>query len=60
MILTPRTPALAYPIGSRDTRILVDVPAPIPKQSTGELVEYLRANVVPYMPEGIAVRRAMC
>jgi squalene monooxygenase len=44
---------LLYQIGTHDTRILVDIPSPLPKVSTGEMDEYMRHFVGPQLPKSI-------
>jgi squalene monooxygenase len=51
VIVAQPSPMLAYRIGSRDVRILVDVPGKLPGTRNGELATHLRAVVAPQLPE---------
>jgi 2-polyprenyl-6-methoxyphenol hydroxylase-like FAD-dependent oxidoreductase len=53
VVLGSPSPILVYPIASREVRVLVDVPPSekMPSSATGELREYLRARVLPQLPE---------
>lgn len=51
VILVDPSPILAYPISSTETRILVDIPHPLPSASNGDLERYMRDFVCPQLPE---------
>lgn len=53
VILAKPTPILLYQIGSHDTRILVDIPTPLPKSSNGEMNAYMHDFVGPQLPESV-------
>ena len=50
VILADPSPILLYQIGSRDTRILVDVPGALPSVGNGALKKYLKEFVGPQLP----------
>lgn len=50
VVIGNQAPVLLYQIGSRDTRILVDVPGKLPSASDGSLSKYLHANVLKELP----------
>ena len=55
VILGKPAPVLMYQIGSRETRVLVDVPGVLPSQSNGDLKKYMENVVAPELPESIRV-----
>lgn len=50
VIIGSNQPVLVYQIGPTETRILCDVPGPLPSNSTGALKEHLRRQVLPHLP----------
>lgn len=44
-----------YQIGTRETRVLVDVPGKLPSSSNGDLKKYMEQVVAPELPESIRV-----
>ncbi len=53
MILAKPSPILLYQIGTRDTRILVDIPGTLPNASNGTLKNYLKEFVGPQLPKQV-------
>lgn len=53
VVLANPNPVLLYQISSTETRILVDVPAPLPDPVDGSLSKYLLTTVKPQLPEGV-------
>jgi squalene monooxygenase len=53
VVLAKPSPILLYQIGTKDTRILVDIPEPLPKTSTGDMMNYLRDIVGPQLPKSV-------
>ncbi|MCB9639569.1 MAG: FAD-dependent monooxygenase [Myxococcales bacterium] len=53
VFLTQPAPTLAYPIGTNAIRLLVDFPGPLPKQSSGEMADYLLNELLPQMPSSL-------
>ncbi|ORY79855.1 ERG1 squalene epoxidase [Protomyces lactucae-debilis] len=51
VILGDHSPVLVYQIGTRDTRILVDIQGKLPSASTGALKKYLQETVLPDLPK---------
>lgn len=50
VIMADPNPVLLYQISPTETRVLVDVPAPLPKVEDGELQLYFREKVAPQLP----------
>ena len=50
VILMDPSPTLCYPISSREARVLVDVPHPLPNSSNGDLKHYLHTVTAPQLP----------
>ncbi|KAJ3399997.1 Squalene epoxidase, partial [Chytridiales sp. JEL 0842] len=50
VVLAEPSPILLYQIGTRDTRILIDIPGKLPSQSNGDLQNYIRTHVGPQIP----------
>ncbi len=61
VFLTQPAPTLAYPIATHAIRLLVDFPGKLPKQSNGEMADYLLSSLLPQMPTSLhdAIRRAV-
>lgn len=53
VILAEPAPMLAYRIGSREVRLLVDVPGELPSTRNGELTARLRSVVAPQLPPSL-------
>ncbi|ORX46338.1 SE-domain-containing protein [Hesseltinella vesiculosa] len=53
VVLAKPSPILMYQISTHDTRILVDVPGPLPSASSGELKRYMQETVAPQLPIGV-------
>lgn len=53
VILANPSPILLYQIGSTDTRMLVDIPNPLPKTSTGEMKMYMEDVVAHQLPDSV-------
>lgn len=55
------SPVLMYQIGSNETRVLVDVPVPVPSNASGDLKRHLQEKIVPQLPESLqpALYRAL-
>lgn len=53
VILADPSPILLYQIGTRDTRILVDIPGPLPSAGSGALKAYMSEFVGPQLPKQI-------
>ncbi|KAI9349438.1 squalene epoxidase-domain-containing protein [Zopfochytrium polystomum] len=51
VVLAKPSPVLLYQIGTRDTRILVDVPGKLPSQGNGDLKRYMENVVGPQLPD---------
>eukprot|EP01119_Soliformovum_irregulare_P004493 TRINITY_DN15517_c0_g1_i1.p1 TRINITY_DN15517_c0_g1~~TRINITY_DN15517_c0_g1_i1.p1 ORF type:complete len:504 (-),score=92.18 TRINITY_DN15517_c0_g1_i1:13-1500(-) len=51
VVLGEPSPILMYQIGTNDVRILVDVPAPMPSISNGDMATYLKEKTIPQLPE---------
>ncbi|KAJ1559078.1 Squalene epoxidase, partial [Cladochytrium tenue] len=51
VVLAQPAPVLLYQIGTRDTRILVDIIGPLPSQADGALARHLRTVVAPQLPD---------
>ncbi|KAJ9074749.1 Squalene epoxidase [Entomophthora muscae] len=51
VVLAKQGPVLLYQIGTRDTRVLIDVPGKLPSVSDGSLKKYLLEEVAEYLPE---------
>ena len=58
VVLANPAPILLYQIGTRDTRMLVDIPNPLPKTGTGEMKMYMLDIVAPQLPE--SVKESFC
>ncbi|KAJ3268783.1 hypothetical protein HDV01_002297 [Terramyces sp. JEL0728] len=53
VVLADPSPILLYQIGTRDTRILVDIPAPLPSNGNGDLKRYMHDFVGEQLPESV-------
>ena len=53
VILAKPCPILLYQIGTHDTRILINIPNPLPKVGNGDMDKYLRTNIGPQLPKSI-------
>lgn len=53
VFLTNNGPILAYQIGTSETRMLVDVPMPLPSAGNGDLQKHLIDVTAPQLPESI-------
>lgn len=53
VFITPKGPALAYQIGTHETRLLIDIPNPLPSANNGDLQNYLKNTTAPLLPESI-------
>lgn len=53
VFLTTPGPILAYQLDTNETRMLVDVPQPLPSSSNGDLQRYLIDVTAPQLPESI-------
>lgn len=53
VVLASPSPILLYQIGTRDTRILVDIPGKMPSSSNGDLKNYLIDFVCPQLPKSV-------
>ncbi|KAJ3325321.1 Squalene epoxidase [Boothiomyces sp. JEL0866] len=53
VILADPSPILLYQIGTRDTRILVDIPAPLPNAGNGDLKRYMHDCIAEQLPETV-------
>ena len=53
VVLAKPSPILLYQIGTHDTRILINIPSPLPKVGNGEMDKYLRTCVGPQLPLSI-------
>lgn len=53
VILGKPSPVLLYRIGTRDTRILVDIPGEVPSVTNGDLKNYLQTQVGPQLPKKV-------
>lgn len=53
VILAQPCPILLYQIGTSDTRMLVDIPNPMPKISNGDMNTYLEEQIGPQLPESV-------
>jgi len=51
VILANPSPTLIYQISPTETRVLVDIYGPVPRQATGELQEYMKNFVAPQLPK---------
>lgn len=52
VFLVEPSPVLAYQIGTNETRVLVDIPNPMPSAGNGDLKKYLQEVTAPQLPEG--------
>lgn len=50
VLLTSDTPSVCYPISSTEVRILVDFPSSTPPRRGPEIYNYLKDNILPYLP----------
>eukprot|EP00842_Homolaphlyctis_polyrhiza_P005808 jgi/Hompol1/6228/HPOL_001339-RA len=53
VVLAKPSPILLYQIGSRETRILVDIPGKLPSTKTGEMLKYMKEVVGPQLPKAV-------
>jgi squalene monooxygenase len=53
VVLASPSPILLYQIGTRDTRILVDVPGKLPSSIDGSLKFYMKDFVCPQLPKSV-------
>jgi len=53
VMLAKPSPVLAYPISSKDVRVLVDIPGKLPSVASGEMERHLLTEVVPQLPPEI-------
>ncbi|KAJ3367353.1 Squalene epoxidase [Kappamyces sp. JEL0680] len=53
VVLAKPGPILLYQIGTHDTRLLVDIPNPLPKTSNGDMLHYMRDFVGPQLPSSV-------
>ena len=53
VIVASPAPILAYPISSTQTRLLIDLPGPLPNRSTGQFSKMLIEKIVPQLPHEI-------
>lgn len=51
VVLASPSPILLYQIGTRDTRILVDIPGKLPSSLDGSLKHYMKEVVCPQLPK---------
>ncbi|KAI8331904.1 squalene epoxidase-domain-containing protein [Chlamydoabsidia padenii] len=47
------SPVLMYQIGSNETRVLVDVPVPVPSNANDDLKRHLKTNIIPQLPDSL-------
>eukprot|EP00158_Paraphelidium_tribonemae_P003274 Partr_v1_DN26015_c0_g1_i2_m273 putative squalene len=53
VVLAKPSPILLYQIGTRDTRVLVDIPGKLPSASSGALKDHLLSYVLPQLPRQV-------
>lgn len=52
-VILGKSPILMYQIGTRDTRVLVDVLGKLPSVSNGSLKKYIESEVLPIVPKSV-------
>ncbi|RKP11318.1 squalene epoxidase-domain-containing protein [Piptocephalis cylindrospora] len=53
VVITKRSPSLLYQIGTRETRLLVNIPGKLPSTSNGDLKRYMQAEVLSDLPKSL-------
>ncbi|KAI8086717.1 squalene epoxidase-domain-containing protein [Halteromyces radiatus] len=51
--ITDPSVVLMYQIGSHETRVLVDIPEPVPSNANGDLRRHLQEVVIPQLPKSL-------
>jgi squalene monooxygenase len=53
VILAKPSPILLYQISDHDTRVLVDIPSPMPSNTNGDMMIYMKEKILPQLPKSI-------
>lgn len=53
VIIAKPSPVLCYPVTSTESRVLIDFPQTEAPRKTPEMIDYLRLNIAPQLPEEI-------